>query len=37
MRGRALPGQVGPGQVIAGMPGRAGFEPGGEHGTGQYL
>jgi hypothetical protein len=37
MRGRALPGQVGPGQVIAGMPGRGGFEPGGEHGTGQYL
>ena len=37
MRGRALPGQVGPGQVIAGMPGRPGFEPGGEHGTGQYL
>jgi len=36
MRGRALPGQVGPGQVIAGMPGRPGFEPG-EHGTGQYL
>ena len=35
--GRALPGQVGPGQVIAGMPGRPGFEPGGEHGTGQYL
>ncbi|MFL6161889.1 MAG: bacterial proteasome activator family protein [Jatrophihabitantaceae bacterium] len=37
MRGRALPGQVGPGQVIAGMPGGPGFEPGGEHGTGQYL
>jgi hypothetical protein len=35
MRGRALPGQVGPGQVI-GMPGRGGFEPGGD-GTGQYL
>jgi Protein of unknown function (DUF2587) len=33
--GRALPGQVG--QMIAGMPGRPGFEPGGEHGTGQYL
>src|SRR3954447_23721253 len=37
MRGRALPGQVGPGQVIAGMPGGPGFEPGGEHGTGRYL
>ncbi|HTZ45708.1 MAG TPA: bacterial proteasome activator family protein [Jatrophihabitans sp.] len=37
MRGRALPGQVVPGQVIAGMPGRPGFEPAGEHGTGQYL
>ena len=29
MRGRALPGQIGPGEVIAGM--------GGEHGPGQYL
>jgi hypothetical protein len=37
MRGRALPGQVGPGQMIPGMPGRPGFEPGGEQGTGQYL
>ena len=37
MRGRALPGQVGPGQVIAGMPGRPGFEPGGEQSPGQYL
>jgi hypothetical protein len=35
MRGRALPGQVGPGQVI-GIPGRGGMEPGGD-GTGQYL
>jgi hypothetical protein len=35
MRGRALPGQVGP--VIAGMPHRPGFEPGGEQGPGQYL
>jgi proteasome activator-like protein len=34
MRGRALPGQVGPGQVIVGMPGRADAEG---HGTGQYL
>jgi hypothetical protein len=33
MRGRALPGQIGPGQVIAGMPGQAE----GGHGTGQYL
>jgi hypothetical protein len=32
MRGRALPGQIGPGnQIIAGMPGEGG------HGTGQYL
>jgi len=37
MRGRALPGQVGPGQVIAGMPGRPGFDPGGEQSPGQYL
>jgi Protein of unknown function (DUF2587) len=37
MRGRALPGQIGPGQVIAGMPGRPGFEPGGEQSPGQYL
>jgi hypothetical protein len=37
MRGRALPGQIGPGQVIAGMPGRPGFEPGGVQGPGQYL
>ena len=35
MRGRALPGQIGPGQVIAGMPGMPGQE--GEHGPGQYL
>jgi len=34
MRGRALPGQVGPGQIIAGMPGSP--APG-EHGPGQYL
>jgi len=34
MRGRALPGQIG--QVIAGMPGRPGAEPG-EQGPGQYL
>jgi len=34
MRGRALPGQVGPGQVIVGMPGRPDAEG---HGTGQYL
>jgi proteasome activator-like protein len=38
MRGRALPGQVGPGQVIAGMPHRPGFSPdGGEQNPGQYL
>ncbi len=38
MRGRALPGQVGPGQVIVGMPQRPGFAPdGGEQGPGQYL
>ncbi len=35
MRGRALPGQIGPGQVIGGMPGRG--EGDGGHGTGQYL
>jgi hypothetical protein len=36
MRGRALPGQIGPGnQIIAGMPGRPDAEGG--HGTGQYL
>jgi hypothetical protein len=36
MRGRALPGQIGPGnQVIAGLPGRPDAEGG--HGTGQYL
>jgi proteasome activator-like protein len=37
MRGRALPGQVGPGPMV-GIPGlqRPGQE-GGEHGTGQYL
>ncbi len=35
MRGRALPGQIGPGQVIAGMPGMPGQD--GEHGPGQYL
>ena len=35
MRGRALPGQIGPGnQVIAGLPGRPDAEG---HGTGQYL
>lgn len=33
MRGRALPGQIGPGP----MPGMPGMTPGGEHGTGQYL
>ncbi|MEO6702953.1 MAG: bacterial proteasome activator family protein [Jatrophihabitantaceae bacterium] len=33
MRGRALPGQIGPGPVIAGMPG----QDGSGHGTGQYL
>jgi hypothetical protein len=37
MRGRALPGQIGPGQLIAGMPGMPAREQGGEHGTGQYL
>jgi hypothetical protein len=37
MRGRALPGQIGPGQVIAGMPGRPGFSPDGEQSPGQYL
>jgi hypothetical protein len=36
MRGRALPGQIGPGPVIAGMPGRPG-EDGSGQGTGQYL
>jgi hypothetical protein len=36
MRGRALPGQIGPGQMV-GMPGMGGPERGGEHGTGQYL
>jgi hypothetical protein len=35
MRGRALPGNVGPGP--AGMPGLAGPGVAGEHGTGQYL
>jgi hypothetical protein len=33
MRGRALPGQIGPGP----MPGMPGMTPGSEHGTGQYL
>jgi hypothetical protein len=38
MRGRALPGQIGPGQVVVGMPHRPGFSPdGGEQGPGQYL
>jgi hypothetical protein len=36
MRGRALPGEIGPGP--AGMPGMPGLTPQtGEHGTGQYL
>ena len=37
MRGRALPGQIGPGQVIAGMPGMGSSGADGEHGPGQYL
>lgn len=36
MRGRALPGHIGPGQVISGMPGMPGQDQG-EHGPGQYL
>ena len=36
MRGRALPGQVGPGAAV-GMPGLQRPGPDGEHGTGQYL
>ncbi|HEX2905193.1 MAG TPA: bacterial proteasome activator family protein [Jatrophihabitans sp.] len=36
MRGRALPGHVGPGQIITGVPGMPGSEQG-EHGPGQYL
>ncbi|HEY0166677.1 MAG TPA: bacterial proteasome activator family protein [Jatrophihabitans sp.] len=36
MRGRALPGQVGPG-AVPGIPGLQRPGPDGEHGTGQYL
>ncbi len=36
MRGRALPGQVGPGASV-GLPGMQRPSPDGEHGTGQYL
>jgi Protein of unknown function (DUF2587) len=36
MRGRALPGQVGPGPAM-GIPGLQRPGPDGEHGTGQYL
>ncbi|HEX8093864.1 bacterial proteasome activator family protein [Jatrophihabitans sp.] len=36
MRGRALPGQVGPGPAV-GIPGLQRPGPDGEHGTGQYL
>ena len=38
MRGRALPGQIGPGpQLPPGMPGMTPGSGEGEHGTGQYL